>query len=203
MVLAERKAWWPREEGMHPRLSEGDRRRLLDVALWAIHEELEGCSALDVDIEDFPMTLRAERASFVTLKRHGELRGCIGSVDPNRPLVTDVAKNSHEAAFADPRFEPLSTAELSGLKISVSILSRPRLVTARTEAEAAAALKPGVDGIVLQARNRQRLFLPEVWKSLGDPRQFLEELKIKAHLPPNFWSDDLRLYRFQTETFGQ
>ncbi len=191
------------EDGLRARLNDGDRRRLIEVGWLAIREGLEGRAALDLNVDDFPPTLRAIRASFVTLKRDGELRGCIGSLKPHRPLVADVAANAHRAAFADRRFDPITAQEFSKLKLTVSILSHPRPIAARTEEEAVAALKPGLDGVILQARRQRRLFLPQVWKSVRDPRRFLERLKAKAGLPPDFWSDDLRLYRFRSESFDE
>ena len=93
--------------------------------------------------------LTSTRASFVTLTQGGKLRGCIGSPAPRRPLIEDAMTNAVQAGFSDPRFPPLSEAELDGLSLNVSILSHPRPVPARSEAELAAALEPDRDGLIL------------------------------------------------------
>jgi AmmeMemoRadiSam system protein A len=146
------------------------------------------------------------RATFVTLTLDGRLRGCIGSVVPHEPLVTDVAANAYKAAFQDPRFPKLTQDEVSRLDVSVSILSHARPMQARSEAEAIDALHPEVDGVILEARDpqgqtRRGLFLPHVWHELPDPKQFMRHLKAKAGLSPEGWPPGARLWRYRTETF--
>jgi AmmeMemoRadiSam system protein A len=142
--------------------------------------------------------LYAAGACFVTLTRHGRLRGCIGSVRARRPLCDDVRANARAAALADPRFPPLTAAELPDTRIEVSLLSAPApLPAAASEEEALAALRPGIDGIVLEyGGEAHATFLPQVWESLPAPRDFLAHLKQKAGLPPDFWSPALRLQRY-------
>jgi len=146
--------------------------------------------------------LRAPGASFVTIKREGELRGCIGSIEPRRALGDDVAHNAYAAAYGDPRFPPVSDAERAGLEVEVSLLSAREPVAAATEQEALAVLRPGVDGIVLQYGGRGATFLPQVWESLPEPAEFLSQLKRKAGLPGGFWHPDLRLSRYTVEKFA-
>ena len=140
-------------------------------------------------------------ASFVTLKLEGELRGCIGSLEPMRALGEDVHSNARAAAYRDPRFPPVAFEELAALHVEVSVLSRPLPMPAMSETEAVAALRPGIDGIVLEFEGRRATFLPQVWESLADPREFLAHLRMKANLPARFWHPALRLSRYTVEKY--
>jgi len=145
--------------------------------------------------------LRETGASFVTLKLDGELRGCIGTIDPRRPLGDDVAHNARAAAYQDPRFPTVTPAERIRLEIEVSVLSQREPMAVATEAEAAAQLRPGVDGVYLEYEYLRSTFLPQVWESLPDPREFLSELRRKAGLPGHFWNPGIRLSRYTVEKF--
>jgi len=145
--------------------------------------------------------LRETGASFVTLKEDGELRGCIGTVDPHRPLGDDVAHNAHAAAYRDPRFPPVRPAERARLEVEVSVLSARAPIAAPTEEELAAVLRPGVDGIVLEYEGHRATFLPQVWESLPDPIDFLAELRRKARLPARFWHPGMQVSRYTVEKF--
>jgi AmmeMemoRadiSam system protein A len=135
-------------------------------------------------------------ATFVTLKRHGVLRGCIGSLEARRPLVADVKWNAVAAAFGDPRFAPVTLAELEEIRIEVSLLSPMSPIEFSSEEDAAARLRPFEDGVVLQYGHARGTFLPQVWEDLPDPARFLRELKRKAGLSPSLWADDMRLFRY-------
>jgi AmmeMemoRadiSam system protein A len=175
-------------------------QQLLAIARLAIAEKL-GLSAPTVRL-DSPRLSEAA-ATFVTLTHHGQLRGCIGTLEAHRPLAEDVAHNARAAAFADPRFAPVSAAEWPGLAVEVSVLSAPQAMRFSDEADALAQLRPGVDGVVLTYGLHRATFLPQVWEVLPEPRQFLAELKQKAGLPANFWASDLRLARYQVEKFKE
>ena len=131
-------------------------------------------------------------ATFVTLKVEGELRGCVGSLQPRRPLGEDVRANAQAAAFDDPRFPPLDRAEYDALEVEVSVLSASAPIVVASERELHAQLRPGIDGVTLQWGGRRATFLPQVWESLPDPRDFLGHLKRKAGLPLDFWSTNSR-----------
>jgi AmmeMemoRadiSam system protein A len=143
--------------------------------------------------------LSGQGASFVTLMQAGHLRGCIGSLQAYRSLHDDVKANAIAAAFNDPRFTPLSASEYNEICIEVSLLSPLTVMSVSSEEDAVAQFRPGVDGIVLQYGDKRGTFLPQVWKSLPEPRRFLEELKRKASLPVDFWSDEIRLYRYHVD----
>jgi AmmeMemoRadiSam system protein A len=152
--------------------------------------------ALAVDPAEYPPPLREVRASFVTLEARGELRGCVGSVEAHRPLVVDVAENAFGAAFRDPRFPPLARSELGGLTLCVSLLSPLELLAVGSEAELLAALRPGIDGLVIRAGAGRATFLPAVWKDLPEPRAFLRALLRKAELPADGWPPGAQAWRY-------
>lgn len=135
-------------------------------------------------------------ASFVTLRLGGELRGCIGSLEAHRPLAEDVRCNAVAAALRDPRFPPLSAAELGSLSIEVSELTPIEPIVWSSQSEALAALRPFEDGVVLEHGPHRATFLPQVWEQLPQPADFLRRLAEKAGLPAGFWHPELRLYRY-------
>ncbi|MDR1833173.1 MAG: AmmeMemoRadiSam system protein A [Propionibacteriaceae bacterium] len=147
--------------------------------------------------------LNERGASFVTLTIDGRLRGCIGSLEAWRWLGEDVRLNAVAAAFKDPRFLPLDPAELDHLHIVVSVLTAPQPLEFDSEAEALAQLRPGVDGVVLQAGHHRATFLPQVWEELPDKVEFMSHLKRKARLSPDYWGPDVELSVYQVEAFGE
>jgi len=151
-----------------------------------------------------PATARADHArleepgaSFVTLHRDGRLRGCIGSLEAHRPLGLDVRENALAAAFRDPRFAPLAVEEFEHTRVEVSLLTPAMAISFRDEADFLAQLRPGVDGIVFQYGRHRSTFLPQVWESLPEPQQFMQQLKRKAGLPPNFWHEAVSIARYE------
>lgn len=147
--------------------------------------------------------LAAQGASFVTLMKQGELRGCIGTLEAHRPLLEDVRKNARAAAFEDPRFFPLRREEFADISVEVSLLSAPEPFAVETEAEALSALRPHRDGVVLEYGWHRATFLPQVWEQLPEPRKFLQQLKRKAGLPADFWADNLLLFRYDVQKWKE
>ncbi len=141
--------------------------------------------------------LREKGACFVTLKQEGELRGCVGNIEARHPLLEAVTAAARAAAFEDPRFPPLSAGELTSIRIEVSLLSALEPMAALSEAEALRQIRPHVDGLVLESGRHRGVFLPQVWSSAPNTQDFLGLLKLKAGLPIDFWSNEIRLYRFQ------
>lgn len=175
---------------------------MLDVALRSITHGLQHREPLQVNPADYPEALGQHRATFVTLTLGGELRGCIGVLEARDPLVVDVAHNAYSAAFSDPRFTPLTGAELSRLEIKISVLTPPVPINFETEPDLLRQLRPGVDGLILEDGLHRGTFLPAVWQSLPNPRDFLCHLKIKAGLAPGYWSNSLRIARYRAEEIG-
>ncbi|MCM8594517.1 AmmeMemoRadiSam system protein A [Accumulibacter sp.] len=166
---------------------------LLRIARKAIAERL-GLPAQPVG-EALP-EFAAPGATFVTLKRNGQLRGCIGSLEAHRPLGIDVAENALAAAFRDYRFPPLGRDEFAGIDIEVSLLTPAEPFPVTDEADALSRLHPGIDGLILTYGRHRATFLPQVWESLPDPRQFMAQLKLKAGLPADFWHEQIVLARY-------
>ena len=185
-------------------LSNDDQKTLLQVAKQSIEFGLQsaGRQRLEINANDYEEKLRLERASFVTLNMHGNLRGCIGSLEAHQALVLDVCHNAHSAAFGDPRFAPLSPQEFKDLDIHISILTPAEPMNFSSQQDLIAQLQPGIDGLILQEGYHKGTFLPSVWESLPQPEQFLQHLKLKAGLPPNYWSDSVQMFRYTTESFG-
>ncbi len=142
-------------------------------------------------------------ATFVTLTRRGELRGCIGSLEATRPLRIDAQENARAAAFRDPRFAPLARYEVADTTVEVSLLSASEPLPADDERHARALLRPGVDGVVLEFGSHRSTFLPQVWAQLPEPQQFLVHLKRKAGLPGDFWHESLRLSRYTVQKWRE
>ena len=125
----------------------------------------------------------------------------MGTLEARRPLVVDVAVNARNAAFRDPRFEPLATPEIDGLEVGISVLAPPEPLPRASRAELLRALRPGVDGLILEDGHRRATFLPAAWQTLPDPQGFLDHLLRKAGLSPEAWPAKLRLQRYTVESF--
>lgn len=184
-------------------LDSAQQELLLDIAEASIRHGLNYGRPLSISLKDYPERLREPGASFVTLNRNEQLRGCIGSLSPHRALAEDVAENAYAAAFSDPRFAPLSEAELPGLDIHISILSAAEAMRFRNEEDLLQQLRPGVDGLIMEDGFRRGTFLPSVWEQLPSPELFLRHLKQKAGLPADYWSDSIQVSRYTTHGFGR
>ena len=180
------------------------RKLLLDLVRHTIRHGAHHAGApLNVKFKGtVPPTLRAQRASFITIKIGDRLRGCRGSLVPHRPLVDDVVDNARKSAFDDPRFPSLTPAEVEQINLHISILSTPRHIPCESEAQLARALRPDVDGLIIRDGDRRATFLPSVWRGIPDPVDFIRSLKHKAGLPVDHWSPNFRAFRYGTESFG-
>jgi AmmeMemoRadiSam system protein A len=146
------------------------------------------------------VTLRALGASFVTLECQGALRGCIGTLEPVRPLYRDVVRNAVRAS-RDPRLPPVTAAEWPGLDVKVSVLSHAEPLLVTGPAELLATLRPGVDGLILADGRRRATFLPTVWRKLPDPRRFVAALLDKGGWPPGAWPTGLTAQRYTAQEY--
>ena len=178
------------------------RLSLLQVALSSIEYGLRSGSPETVNSQDYIQELRDSRACFVTLRKDQSLRGCIGSLEPRGCLVADVANNAFAAAFRDPRFQKLEANELDFLDIGISVLGSSQALAFDSQQTLLDMLRPGQDGLILQDKTARGTFLPTVWKSIPQPEEFLNQLKIKAGLTADYWSDTLEVWRYTTESFS-
>ena len=176
--------------------------RLLDLARASILDSLRAGRPAGLPAERWPPALAAPGASFVTLSRGDALRGCCGSVEARRALAEDVWVNAQRTAFADPRFPPLSEREVPGLTLEISLLGPLTPLAVDSEQALLAALRPGVDGLLMTLGERRATFLPKVWHTLPEPRDFLAHLKHKLGVPVTFWDPALRFHRYHTRQFA-
>jgi len=176
---------------------------LVQLARASLHE------AVGASKEPIPglKSFQAPGAAFVTLTKRGQLRGCIGSLQATRPLAEDVRGNAAAAALQDPRFAPVSSAEAPGLEVEVSVLTEPHPLLFANQSHAIWQLRPGVDGVILECVEQGRAFrstyLPQVWEQIPQPRAFMAHLLVKAGLPFDFWSPQVRLSTYQVQKFSE
>lgn len=166
---------------------------LLTLARAAIGRELGIAASTETTTADW---LHAPGAAFVTLIRDQQQRGRHGSLEPVRALREDVSTNAVAAAFRDPRFQPLSVAELDTTSIEVTVLSTLETLDSQNESAVLRLLRPGEDGLAFRYGHHHSLFLPEAWAQYENPAEFLAQLKYKAGLPPDFWDAAVQLRRY-------
>ena len=147
---------------------------------------------------NYPEDIFDKGASFVTLRKKGELRGCIGSILPNSSIAQDIASNTYLASKEDSRFSPITEDELKEIKYSISLLSGFEKIPYKSEQDLLNKIKQGIDGIVIRDGDRQGVFLPSVWSELPDKTEFFKQLKVKAGMNPNYWNNRIKVYRFRT-----
>lgn len=179
-------------------LTPEQRRTLITIARESISAVLAG-RAYEFDDSRFDETLRRPAGCFVTLKTHGDdLRGCIGTIQPVHPLARAVASSAVSAAFRDPRFYPLTRAELPEIELEISVMGP--IVPAKPE-----EIVPGRDGLIITRGRNAGLLLPQVATEYGwDRETFLEHTCVKAGLPRDAWRDPAtKLERFEAEVFGE
>lgn len=176
---------------------------LLRLARGSIEYGLVHGAPLPVRCDALPPALSAPGATFTTLRLRGELRGCCGSLQAERPLALDVTHSAFRAAFRDPRFYPLGAGELADISLEVSVLTPLEAMPVTDEADLLSRLTPGTDGLVMIAEGRRATFLPKVWESLPDPCGFVTALKAKCGLPADYWSERIEFQRYRTLSFAE
>lgn len=180
--------------------TELEKKQLLSLARQAIEHCVKNLPEYRPENESYSPSFSINAACFITLKKFGVLRGCIGNLSATRALIEDLCHNARAAALQDPRFPPVSQNELLDLEISISILTTPKPIFFYSEADLLSQLIPGKDGLVLSEYGKQSTFLPVVWESLPKPVDFLQQLKIKAGLSADYWSNDIKISKYHTVT---
>lgn len=178
-------------------LSTDAKRELLKIARMSIGAALGECEPPEKQVDQ--ASLAELCGAFVTLHLHGELRGCIGYIEPRYPLSETVEEVAQKAAFEDPRFAPLTLKELKQVEIEISVLSPLRKISDPAEVEV------GKHGLVIDAGYTRGLLLPQVATEYGWGReQFLSHTARKAGLPPDAWKKkDVTLYVFTSDVFSE
>lgn len=159
---------------------------LLQIAKDSIKNKLFGTESINKDLllQEYP-ELSQQRATFVTLNLNNRLRGCIGSLIPQRSLLEDIISNAASAAFSDPRFFPLSSDEFENIDIEISLLTIPAELPYKDTDDLKSKLRTGIDGVILKSGFNQATFLPQVWEQLPTFELFFEHLCQKAGLSGN------------------
>lgn len=185
-------------------LSPEERQYLLSLARESIARAIDNRPLPSVDEDDVPERLQRDGASFVTLKKYGQLRGCIGSLEARRPLMLDVQQNAVAAALRDPRFPPVDPEELDALAIEISVLSAPEPVDYEDADELLDKLRKGVDGVIIECGWRRATFLPQVWETLPEKREFVQRLCLKAGMTADAYADgELDVWTYQVLKIGE
>ena len=182
-------------------LSTEDQAVCLQVAHESIQNGLKKGSALKVITRHYSNDLQQYLSSFVTLHKHGELRGCIGALEARQPLINDISEHAYAAAFQDPRFPALHDNEFNALEIEISVLGKPERMTFDSEEDLLKQVRPDIDGLIIEFGYNRGTFLPSVWQQLPDRQEFFNHLKAKAGLPINWWDNAVKISRYETFSF--
>jgi AmmeMemoRadiSam system protein A len=185
-------------------LNEEEGKALLAVARETIDQTLFHREGKPMSPKTHSPKYLEQRGTFVTLTIHGQLRGCIGHIIPQESLLEGIQINAINAAFRDPRFRPLSKEEWKNVKIEISILTEPTIISYDGPEDLLEKLTPGVDGVIIQKGMHQSTFLPQVWEQLGDKVQFMTHLCMKAGLDGDDWkTGDLVVSTYQVQAFEE
>ena len=189
---------------MKENLTLEEQKALLRMAREAMEHAVRGEKQPPMQTDSLTRNLREQGAAFVTLTIRGQLRGCIGALEPYQPLADDVREHAVAAALEDPRFPPVSEDELSRIQVEVSRLTRPVPLEYKDADDLLSKLKPFVDGVILRDGIRRATFLPQVWEKIPDPAEFLNNLCYKMGASENLWRNQhLEVLIYQVEEFHE
>ena len=185
-------------------LTPQERSLLLKLAREALEEGVCGQPMHPLDLSSLPPRLREPGATFVTLTRRGELRGCIGALEPYLPLAEDVREHALAAALEDYRFPPVGSDEVPEINIEISHLTTPQTLPYDGAQDLLVKLRPGIDGVVVRDGMYRATFLPQVWEKVPDPADFLSHLCAKMGAPHDLWRfKKLQVLIYQVEEFQE
>lgn len=189
---------------MEDELTSEERALLLRFARQAIQDGVWGKPLKALDLETLPLRLSAPGATFVTLTRAGQLRGCIGALEPYLPLAEDVREHAVAAALQDFRFPPVTPDEISEITIEISRLTLPQPLAYDCAEDLLQRLRPGIDGVILRDGYHRATFLPQVWEKIPQPEIFLNHLCAKMGAFPDLWRiQPLQVFIYQVEEFHE
>jgi AmmeMemoRadiSam system protein A len=166
-----------------------DKRCLLDLARRVILDHLEKRPAEPLPAATSP-EFTEKRGCFVTLHIGPQLRGCIGTIEPIKTLISAVTENAAMSAFQDPRFPPVTLKDMDKVTIEISILTKPVALVFQGAEDLKKQIKPGVHGVILSRGYNRATFLPQVWEQLPKTEDFLGQLCRKASMEMTCWKDN-------------
>ena len=181
-------------------LTDDERQFLLRAARQALEHGVKKIMLPSPDASCVSPRLLEPGASFVTLTVRGDLRGCIGALDPYQPLVEDVREHAVAAALEDYRFPPVQPDELEAIRIEISRLTVPQPLEYTTPEDLLGKLCPHMDGVVLRDGFQRATFLPQVWEKIPEAADFLDNLCYKMGAPRDQWRRkhlDVLIYRVE------
>jgi len=189
---------------MTKELTQPEQTMLLKIARQALEKAVLGEPLPNIALDNLPDALQELGASFVTLTIDGRLRGCIGALDPHQPLAKDVQEHAVSAALQDFRFPRVQPSELTNIHIEVSALTPRKPLHYDGPKDLAAKLRPNIDGVILQDGLKKATFLPQVWKKLPNPEEFLSHLCMKMGAQGDLWrKKPLNVYIYQVQEFEE
>ena len=189
---------------MENQLTSEERAILLKLARQAMESAVRGTNLEPLDLQSLPERLRQHGATFVTLTREGELRGCIGALEPQTALAEDVREHAIAAAQQDFRFPPVQFTELPKINIEISRLTVAQDLDYESSQDLLNRIRPQVDGVIISDGWHRATFLPQVWDKLPDPETFLSHLCLKMGASPDLWRrKKLRVQVYQVEEFHE
>ncbi len=185
-------------------LTQEEKQLLLRIARESLEGGVRGDQLLPLDIKSMTPRLQENGASFVTLTIRGDLRGCIGALEPYQPLAQDVREHAIAAALEDPRFPQVKPEELNQIEVEVSRLTVPKRLEYKDAEDLLAKLRPNTDGVILRDNFRRATFLPQVWEKIPDKADFLDNLCYKMGVAPDTWRrKHLEVLIYQVEEFRE
>jgi AmmeMemoRadiSam system protein A len=189
---------------MDDRLTPEEKQTLLRISRQSLEAAVRGQGLPALERASLTPRLLADGASFVTLTMHGDLRGCIGALQPYQPLAADVREHAAAAALEDYRFHPVEPAELAEIAVEVSRLTVPTPLEYSTPEDLLSKLQPGTDGVILRDGVNRATFLPQVWEKIPEPAEFLASLCYKMGAAPDTWRrQHLEVLVYRVEEFHE
>jgi AmmeMemoRadiSam system protein A len=176
---------------------------IFNIAKQAIQDEFDYTDTIDIKkLTKENLFLKEDGAAFVTLTQNDKLRGCIGSLIANRPLIEDIISNAKNAAFRDPRFAKLTREEFAKTDIEVSVLTKPKLLEYDNIEDLKNKIRPNIDGVILKLNSNQATFLPQVWEELPSFESFFGHLLQKAGLPMDSFKSHPQIFIYQVQKYS-
>ena len=189
---------------MKTSLTAEEKKTLLKMARQALEAAVKKQPLPALEPAALTSALKEPGAAFVTLTVHGELRGCIGALEPYQSLAEDVREHAIAAGLEDYRFPPVQAGELAKIEIEVSRLTLPEPLDYLDADDLLTKLHPGVDGVILRDGFRRATFLPQVWEKISDKEDFLSQLCWKMGAQGDVWRrKHLEVLVYEVEEFHE